>query len=651
MLPCVVALMLTVAPAAQSAVPGATPVAGQHPDRRADAYFEFLRGRHLEGEGDIEGAIKAFRQARALDPRSAEIPAELAAFFARQNQATEAVAAAEDALALDPANVEAHWVLGTVFAALAQGNSDGSPQQAEALDKAILHLEKARPARRYHLGLSLGLGRLYLRKGDFPKAIDQLKWVADQEPGAAEVAYLLAQAYEGAGQRADAVAVLRQAVRAEPRFFRAWVTLGELLEKSQEYREASEAYARAAAQSPGSVEVRLRQASAQLAAGQTVAARDLLRQLATDAPTDGAVLYLLSDAERQVRDYDEAETAAKRLIALEPTRMRGPFALSQVYEARREYRKVIDTLEPAVARASTSGEPGISPAPLYLRLGFAHQALGEFEPAVEAFERARRAGGGDALFDAYLAQALIAAGQHARALGIIRPVRQARPDDFRFARLEADALAEGGDVDLGLAILDDQVTRQARLDAYLQLAALAMEHDRFDRAERALSDAEQKFPGDQQVAFQRGALFERQKRYADAEQSFRAALSKDPLHGPTLNYLGYMFAERGERLDEAISFWNGHWRPTPGTPPIWTASAGRTSDKGTSPRRGRYLSLAAERLPRNSVVQDHWGDVLLADGDRTGAVDAWERALAGDRESIEPAAIQRKIDDARRPKP
>ena len=54
------------------------------------------------------------------------------------------------------------------------------------------------------------------------------------------------------------------------------------------------------------------------------------------------------------------------------------------------------------------------------------------------------------------------------------------------------------------------------------------------------------------MPFQRGALLEQQKKYAEAEQAFRSVLARDPLHAPTLNYLGYMLAERGDRLDEAI---------------------------------------------------------------------------------------------------
>jgi tetratricopeptide (TPR) repeat protein len=59
------------------------------------------------------------------------------------------------------------------------------------------------------------------------------------------------------------------------------------------------------------------------------------------------------------------------------------------------------------------------------------------------------------------------------------------------------------------------------------------------------------------------------------------------------------------------------------------------------------LQRAASISTSNSVIQDHLGDVLMALQDGPGAIAAWERALAGDRESIDSAAVKSKIDRAR----
>ncbi|PYQ77809.1 MAG: hypothetical protein DMG03_29635, partial [Acidobacteria bacterium] len=60
-----------------------------------------------------------------LDPQAADIPAELAALYLRQNSMNDARATAELALKVAPANREANRVLGIVYAAMVDGGGRG----------------------------------------------------------------------------------------------------------------------------------------------------------------------------------------------------------------------------------------------------------------------------------------------------------------------------------------------------------------------------------------------------------------------------------------------------------------------------------------------------------------------------------------------
>src|SRR4051812_13272897 len=74
------------APAAQpAAAQPATAQSPPAPSPSATAYFEFVRGRHLESVGQITEALEAYRLAAAADPGSAAIPAEIATLNARAN--------------------------------------------------------------------------------------------------------------------------------------------------------------------------------------------------------------------------------------------------------------------------------------------------------------------------------------------------------------------------------------------------------------------------------------------------------------------------------------------------------------------------------------------------------------------------------------
>ena len=151
--------MLPVAAAAAGRAGRAT----EAPSRTTPAYY-FLLARHLESIGRVDEAIKAHKRAIALDPGSAELRAELAGFYARQDNAVEAVANAEAALARDASNQEANRILGTVYAAFAERRLPvrKGDDPATYPDRAIAALEKAR-GEGTDIGLDLVLGRLYVQ--------------------------------------------------------------------------------------------------------------------------------------------------------------------------------------------------------------------------------------------------------------------------------------------------------------------------------------------------------------------------------------------------------------------------------------------------------------------------------------------------------
>ena len=96
-------------------------------DPKAQAQFEFMMARRMESAGDTAGALAVARARAQARSGAAEIPAEIAGYYFRQNRPADAVAAAEQALKLDKDNVEAHNILGTVFSAWAEG---GAPPAA-----------------------------------------------------------------------------------------------------------------------------------------------------------------------------------------------------------------------------------------------------------------------------------------------------------------------------------------------------------------------------------------------------------------------------------------------------------------------------------------------------------------------------------------
>ncbi len=629
------------------------------PDVVASAYEQFLLARHLESADDVNGAIAAYKRASQLDPTAADIVAELSALYLRQSRLTDATAAAEQALTNAPANREAHRVLGIVYATLAEsgrrpngGRGQSAATQNENISKAIQHLEQAleQPSSEPDPNVRATLARLYVATGTFDKAIPLLTALVNDEPGWNDGPALLAEAFAGAGRNAEAIQWLEQAAQNDPDLY---ATLGDFYERERRWPDAAQAFDEAAKHNPRSIELKRRYASALLNVGGQDAlakARAALTEVVAANANDIRALFQLSQAQRRLGDLPAAEATARRIIAQNARSPMGYYSLALALEERRAYQAVVDVLAPAVSefRARAGASPATDLAALLPHLGFAYQQLGEYDKAIASLDEAHRLSPNDAAVSAYLIQAHLSAKKYAAAVDLARKAAADNPDDLRFARLEAEALRQSGKADEAIAVLQDVVKKQADQPAsYVALAQLYVDTRRGGEAVKVLQDAQARFPDEVSIPFELGAAFEKQKRYAEAESAFRQVLAKEPDNAPALNYLGYMLADRGERLDESIEYLkkaltiepdNGSYLDSLG----WAYYKSDKLDLALD-----NLRRAAEQLKTNSVIQDHYGDALFKQGRYDEAVAAWDRALAGDGDSIERGAIDRKIRTAK----
>jgi tetratricopeptide (TPR) repeat protein len=393
-MPALLLIACMLAAAAQAQTPASAPPARGRPEPAQGspagepaltAGYYFLLGRHLETEEKIDEAIAAHKRAIALEPSTAELKAELAALYARQDRGLDAVQMAEVALQQDPANLEANRILGSVYAALADQRTPLRPGEdvTQYPAKAIAALEKA-SRDGGDLGLNLLLGRMYVHTRAYDKAIPPLRRIIDEQPGYSEAAWLLATALENTDEVEGALAVLRTAVQYNPtRFFRGQLRIAELNEKIGRWNEAAEGYARAQQlNTRAAAELMPRRAAALINAGRAEEARDLLKGLAAASSADVSVLYLYAVALRQTDDLVGAEATAKRLRDLAPADPRGMYVLAQVLEAKGDAAGAEASLRELLAR-----DPKDATALNYLGYMFAERGA-RLDEAVDLVRRA-----------------------------------------------------------------------------------------------------------------------------------------------------------------------------------------------------------------------------------------------------------------------
>jgi tetratricopeptide (TPR) repeat protein len=655
-------LLASDARSAEGATSGQRPAApaASPSEKMADAYAQFLLGHRFEENEDETSAVAAYKRAMELDPNSAEIPAQLAGLYLKQNKVQEAMASADAALKIAPTNREANRVLGTVYAALVEssqapaGRGRGADKTDANLAKAIHHFEFALEGAvaESDPNVRATLARLYVSANAYEKAIPLLTDLVNQEPGWQDGPLMLVEAYAGAGRSRDAIAWLEERTPGDPRLLPA---LADFYERERRWSDAAAAYARVLQRSPRDANLKTRYASALMNAGgrdNLDKARTALNEVTAVRTTDARALYLLSQAQRRLGEFKEAEASARKVIAQNTKSPWGYYALAEALEARRQYQSVVDELAPVVAENKGKSNDAFDVGILLPHLGFAYQEVGQHDKAIATFEDARKLAPDDPAVAGYLIEANIAAKKYGAAVDAAKSALAQHPGDLRLTRLEAQALRHNGQTDQGIALLEEAVKRHTDDPAaYISLAQAYSEAERSAQAVKVLQDAQSKFPSHDGIAFELGTVFDKQKKFAEAESAFRQVLARDPENAIALNYLGYMLAERGERLDESVTYLKKALLVEPENPSYLDSLGWAYFKADKLDLAETNLKRAADQLKTNSVIQEHYGQVLFKLGRYDEAIAAWNRALAGDGDSIDKADVDKKIKAAKQKLP
>jgi Flp pilus assembly protein TadD len=149
-------------------------------------------------------------------------------------------------------------------------------------------------------------------------------------------------------------------------------------------------------------------------------------------------------------------------------------------------------------------------------------------------------------------------------------------------------------------------------------------------------------------------MFEREKNFDAAEKSFRKVLDSDANNAGAMNYLGYMFADRGVRLDEARQLISKALEIDPGNPAYLDSLAWVHYHQDQFDQAATELRDALDKMGDDPTVHDHLGDVYLKQGKIREAIQQWEASVAeykksapGDADPVEVSKVTKKLEGAK----
>ena len=455
-----------------------------------------------------------------------------------------------------------------------------------------------------------------------------------------------------------------EAVPADDRSPRMEVALGAAYDQLKRPKDAIAAYQRAAELDPSDAHTLDALGQALLNDNQLDEALKQYKALAAADPEDAGPLVHIGEIERRQGKYEDALAIIRKARKIDPTSLEAGYnegllldVLGRYDEAAQVYEKMVD--QTSHANGAYKDEEKNNRGIFLDRLGAIYHEQNKTDQAIATYQKMIDMGGETALrgyqgeVDAYRD-----AKQFDKAIEVSRKAVEADPKNRDFKLMLAGELADQGKPDEGLAMARAQLDNTDNdRTVWLAIGQMDIRLRRWKDAEDAFNKAgtmTTKTEDRTYLLFLRGELAERQKHYEPAEQFFRQALEVDPNSSMTMNYLGYMMADKGIKLTEALSLIRKavELEPMNGA---YLDSLGWVYFKlGQYELAEENLRQAVERDQTDPTVHDHLGDLYEKTGRIRLAAAQWElslsesaKSLAADVEPGDVAKVQHKLDNAK----
>ncbi|ADW68262.1 tetratricopeptide repeat protein [Granulicella tundricola] len=664
-----VAALLLAAHAVMAQVKPAPVVPPAITDRSSAYYHDGLA--HLYEEMAINNgrpdyatqAIEEYKLALNADPNSKYLQDGLADLYFKIGRIREAVTTAQEQVKKDSTDLSAHLLLGKVY--LRSLNDMQGPQATEMLQLAIGEYEKIAQLQPKDLETHLILGQLYGLNHDSVKAEAEFKTAREIDSNSEEAVLSIARLYMEEGQPQRAVDVLG-GIPADDRGSRTSAALGAAYDQLHKPKDAAKAYQESLDQEPDNVDTERALAAALLLDNQLDPALTVLKQIVAADPTDVQSTIHISEIQRRQGHYDEALVTLDKAKSLNTNsdNLELVFNEAVLYDSLGKYDQAIQTLQGVLASTKkTDGkysEPEKSNRAIFLdRLGIVYGEESKTPEAITAYKEMVSMGGDyairgyqreiDTYRDAHQWKDAVAVGAEASA---------ALPNDKSIQLTYAFQLADTGQVEKGLALANAQLKGGADdRDTLVAIANIDLRLKRSDDAMKQLDKAEalSAKPDDKAYVYLlRATVLDHDKHYDEAEAEYKKVLAIDPNNATVLNDLGYMQAERGIALPDALAMIQKAVTLDPQNGAFLDSLGWVQFKMGQYGPAETNLKKAIDRTASDPSIHDHLGQLYEKTGHLQQAVAQWERSmteyarsLPADADPADVAKVKHNLEQAR----
>ncbi len=556
---------------------------------------------------NLELALNHFQKMLDLEPENLPARILVATTLLRQKRPQEAAYEAEKAIVLAPGNPVPHNLLGSALAA--QGKYE---EAMKAFDVAI-DLDPSQSM------LYVKKGLVEFGQGDIVGGEESLRQAVDVSPDVVGSRLLLAGYLQRKGELDKALAVLEEGLNDE--------------EKDALYLN--------------------RMAQIHLRSGNTDKVIEVLEMAKKVFPSFEPSYLNLANLYVRMGEPEKALDETRVLLSVDADNLRGRLlegalleGLGRDDEAENAYRKALDSRNPEAFRALATYlvrkgekaqalevvEAGLNiareEATLLELAGRLSSDLGRKDLSIKYFERLFESSpdrGG-----ALLAAAYVANDQNDKALSLGEQRISRNPGAPAGYLLLAAIHRQGGNLDAAHETLDKGIERSSEpQNLYLQKSSLLVQQDKRDQAMRLLDQLIKKYPGFSRGLFAKASLLQIEGQVDQAVDVYEELLAQNPMHGPSLNNLAYLYLDQPEKRQEALQLAYRAYRLSPTESAVLDTLGYALLHNGETEQARKVLEAAAARLDHPSVHY-HLALAYDASGEKQQARQSLQRALQHD---------------------
>jgi tetratricopeptide (TPR) repeat protein len=614
------------------------------PDRAA-SYYHFSLAKWHEDRNDLAKALSEMQIALTFNPDSPGVHLGIASLLDKTPGRTrEAIENAEEAARLDPEDPDPHWLLAQIyFRPRERGTA------ADAMPKAIEQLEKLKELTPGDERVYYALGGAFFAINKPEKAIEAYEKFQSISTGTDNGYREIAKYYDQNGNDEKAIEYLTKGLKIQPDSAESIALLAVIYSKQNKNKEAIPLYKKLLELTGNNQNVSRDLAAALVEDNDYGSALKILDELAKN-PTlsdDVGLQMLRGKALFGQRKFSEAVPVFQSVISENPNALEAHFYLGRVFEETGKYDEAAKIFSSLLDKAAGGSEEAKNNRFVFQQhLAANYLEMGNHEKAITMYQEMAKVDPKRA--NPQLLNAYRISKQFDKAIPLGKELHGKDPGDIEIGVIYARALADAGKSRDGADVLSKLLqSNPDNVELYVNLSQVYLQEKRYADAEKILRRAEDKSQDGQnneRLRIQLAAVYERQKDFDRAESIFKDILKANPQNAVALNYIGYMLADRGIRLEEALRYVKEALAIDPQNG-AYLDSLGWAYFKLNDLANAEIYLLKADGLVKNDpTIDEHLGDLYFKTGNLQKAEEFWKRSVSIGTEQEDVQKVRRKLE-------